>query len=348
MPSENYLVTFTTAANLAGVDALKASMLGLNVQTVALAAAIFAVYEVGKAGVENFKKQEVATDLLTQAYATQKDMLSAHTAEIQNFLSVNARFISDQYDTQEAFAAVIRAGYDTTAALRIMGDALDLAAIRHIPVTDAEKQLILAMAGNKRAVKDLLGDTVAFDKIQNDKTLPTAEKHRRILKLVEDRIKGGRDAIDETAQKQSELNKHWQDFTAHTGPAVLGVFKKLTEAADTLVQILDLYVQLLEEAYRLSGIGVGSGPPLAHGAASGAAKKHKAGGGSVMAGEAYTVGEKGIETFVPDTDGSIIPNGGGGGYHVHIHVDQGAYIDGPSIDRLANLILQRARYAPGT
>ena len=38
-----------------------------------------------------------------------------------------------------------------------------------------------------------------------------------------------------------------------------------------------------------------------------------AGGGPVMAGRAYTVGERGRETFVPSTGGRIVPNGQGGG-----------------------------------
>lgn len=39
--------------------------------------------------------------------------------------------------------------------------------------------------------------------------------------------------------------------------------------------------------------------------------------------------------------------GRGGGGDIHIHIDQGAYIDGPSVDRLANLIAQRLSYATG-
>ena len=38
---------------------------------------------------------------------------------------------------------------------------------------------------------------------------------------------------------------------------------------------------------------------------------------------------------------------GGGRGDIHVHIDQGAYIDGPSIDRLTNLIAQRLNYATG-
>ena len=39
----------------------------------------------------------------------------------------------------------------------------------------------------------------------------------------------------------------------------------------------------------------------------------RAEGGPVKKGEAYLVGEDGPEPFIPDTNGAIIPNGGGGG-----------------------------------
>ncbi len=38
----------------------------------------------------------------------------------------------------------------------------------------------------------------------------------------------------------------------------------------------------------------------------------RAGGGPVMAGMTYTIGERGPEQFMPLTSGNIVPNGGGG------------------------------------
>jgi len=51
----------------------------------------------------------------------------------------------------------------------------------------------------------------------------------------------------------------------------------------------------------------------------------RAAGGSVTGGHAYTVGERGRETFVPNTSGQIIPNGqlgaiGGGAMNVNVYV----------------------------
>lgn len=51
----------------------------------------------------------------------------------------------------------------------------------------------------------------------------------------------------------------------------------------------------------------------------------RASGGSVIAGRAYMVGERGPEPFIPDSNGTIIPNGAGrGGGNVYITMPAGA------------------------
>ena len=54
-----------------------------------------------------------------------------------------------------------------------------------------------------------------------------------------------------------------------------------------------------------------------------------------MPGVAYTVGERGKETFVPNSAGNIVPNGGGGG-------DVVINLDGREIARVALSHMQRA------
>jgi hypothetical protein len=63
----------------------------------------------------------------------------------------------------------------------------------------------------------------------------------------------------------------------------------------------------------------------------------KAAGGSVMAGKAYTVGEFGPETFVPNGSGSIRPNGGLGG---GVTIIMNGVIDGESARRSIEKLLQ--------
>lgn len=69
--------------------------------------------------------------------------------------------------------------------------------------------------------------------------------------------------------------------------------------------------------------------PLASG--GGLSLPGRAGGGSVLGGNAYMVGEKGPELFVPNTNGSIIPNsalssGGGGGGGQGMVINGGTFI----------------------
>ncbi len=85
-----------------------------------------------------------------------------------------------------------------------------------------------------------------------------------------------------------------------------------------------------------------------------------AAGGHVAKGETAFVGEEGPEQVTFDDAATVHPAGGrpglssrmnaGGarGGDVHVHIDGGIFMDGPSIDRLANLIIQRVRFAPGT
>ena len=73
---------------------------------------------------------------------------------------------------------------------------------------------------------------------------------------------------------------------------------------------------------------------------------HRARGGPVMPGVAYTVGERGRETFVPNTRGSIIPNGGGG-----ITITGPVYVTAPNprafLDELQRVAKSRAGQTRG-
>ncbi len=469
MPKEETIYQFTTAANLAGIDALKKGMLGLNVEVVGLATVLFAVYEVGKSGIENYRAQESALGSLrqavdaynaslgkvipvseealsalvsaTEAAANADDSLTfaqdavtiaqinysqavekhgATSAEatkasihlkdanihltnaqetakettddlaraeavkatvvegsaisldhlhdrVKEFIRTNAGYIKNQYDVEQAAAASVRAFNDEDTSMRILNDALDMSVIKHENVTDAEKQIELAFMGNKKALKEVGISTEEFDAIMQSKTLTTAQKHAALLDLIESHYAKGRDLIDETEQKQNKLTIEWQKFTTKVGPDLLLMWDKLNEAMATGLGILSVTVDLLD---KLGKIG-------AAGAAWAAPKNYAPRGGSALPSGAYQPGAQGLTEPVPvgrttgtqsfDSGGTVqgdyegqqvmvqakvgehfsMGDNGSGPRELHIHIDQGAYIDGPSIDRLANLILQRARYAPG-
>jgi hypothetical protein len=71
----------------------------------------------------------------------------------------------------------------------------------------------------------------------------------------------------------------------------------------------------------------------------------KAKGGPVHAGHAYTVGEDGEETFVPDQDGTIIPHGvGGGGPVTNVYLHMATLVDS---GRVVREMLEMARRRGG-
>ena len=61
------------------------------------------------------------------------------------------------------------------------------------------------------------------------------------------------------------------------------------------------------------------------------ARRKRASGGPVAAGMAYTVGERGPETFVPATAGTILPNGAGGGGMFNVTINAGLGSDPQAI-----------------
>jgi len=73
-------------------------------------------------------------------------------------------------------------------------------------------------------------------------------------------------------------------------------------------------------------------------------KKGRAAGGSVMGGQAYRVGEFGVETFIPAGSGSIRPAGGGGGNTV---ININGVIDAESARRSIEKLLQNSARRTG-
>lgn len=71
---------------------------------------------------------------------------------------------------------------------------------------------------------------------------------------------------------------------------------------------------------------------------------HKAGGGTVMSGNSYTVGENGPETFTPGSTGTITPSGGrGNGGGVTVIINGGYYLDDTVAQKLGDRIMDKLR-----
>jgi hypothetical protein len=70
-------------------------------------------------------------------------------------------------------------------------------------------------------------------------------------------------------------------------------------------------------------------------------------GGPVSSGTSYVVGERGPELFVPNTSGTIIPNGGGGGGGSTINLTVNGAIDAEGTARTIVDVLNRS-FSRGT
>lgn len=71
----------------------------------------------------------------------------------------------------------------------------------------------------------------------------------------------------------------------------------------------------------------------------------KASGGSVYSNRAYTVGENGREMFIPNQNGTIIPNKNlGGGSTINITVTGNQLLDDRAGDKIGEMIIQKLKY----
>ena len=282
------------------------------------------------------KASETADDLAAAESVTATTVQGATLnvdelhARVKAFIATNEKYISNQYNVETAMASIIRAGYDEETAFQILNDALDLSVIKHEDVTDAEKQLILALAGNKRVLKELGISNDEFDAIMKSKTLTTAEKHIKLLALIETHTKDGKKNLDDNTQSQNELTKSWQDFTERVGPPLLDIWSKLNQAAATGLGIISVYLDLNKKLSQLvwgtgdTSTGFGPGGPTVvqgnnySGAAHARNFKTAAAGfsGTVSQPTLFLAGEGGAPEDV-----NIGPRGSGAGNPVvHVHI----------------------------
>lgn len=71
----------------------------------------------------------------------------------------------------------------------------------------------------------------------------------------------------------------------------------------------------------------------------------KAVGGNVQSNRAYMVGERGSEMFIPNTNGTIIPNNAlGGGQTINITVTGNQLLDDRAGDKIGDMIINKLKY----
>ena len=176
------------------LNSLKSSLLGLGTGVGVAALALGGLYELGKASLDNYEKQQGAVSQLAQAFATQGKAVP--TTEIQAFLDKNKGFISDQYDVENAIAAATRAGLSWKDTQLLMSDALGLSIDRNISYSDAMDTLIKAAAGGRVQLaylgittKALTADSTVLTTAQKEATKADAAKAAADRTLQEELVR---------------------------------------------------------------------------------------------------------------------------------------------------------------
>jgi len=153
-----------------------------------------AVVEMGKSMVDNAGKQEEAQRNLAAAYASLGKEVP--TAAIDAFITDNERLLPNMYETENAFASLARAGFSMSDQYRLINDAIDLAAAKHIDLTTATNDLILAHNGQTRAlgdlgiaIKEVVNPQKDLEKAQREATIASKEKAAADRALYEETIR---------------------------------------------------------------------------------------------------------------------------------------------------------------
>jgi hypothetical protein len=118
----------------------------------------------------------------------------------------------------------------------------------------------------------------------------------------------------------------------NTVGSLIGGFERLFNIIKSVVGAIQSLIALVAKNPVVSGIS---------GAISSAFGGFRANGGSVSAGKSYVVGERGAEMFVPNSSGTIVPNGAMGGSNINITVN-GAIDPISTARQIANILNSEA------
>jgi len=131
------------------------SLTGLPLPALAAAAAVGALYIAGKSIVDISDKWEASQRALKQATDAGGVSYSQARGFLDQFIASNTKYISSQNDVVEAYATLTRSGLGAKQAQEDLNLAMDLAALKHIPLTAAAEALTKVEMGKGKALVDL-------------------------------------------------------------------------------------------------------------------------------------------------------------------------------------------------
>lgn len=200
--------------------------------------------------------------------------------------------------------------------------------VRQRAVMEAEVATIGKSNAEKKAAIEIARAQVDLDK------LSTAEKANYIAKLTEE--VGKNEEVRASKERLQQAQKGLNDAQQYFGNAAVDALEDLIVNGAKAEDVVKRLAASLAKA-ALQAALMGSGPLAGIFGTSGTGGNvgglfgslfGRASGGPVNAGQAYRVGERGPETFVPTTPGKIIPAGrGGGGITVNVQNNTPAQVE---------------------
>jgi len=145
----------SAAGGIPILGSLGSSIGGLPLPALAAAAALGGLVIAGKSMVEISDRWEAAQAGLKQATTATGGNYAEARSEVDKFIASNRRFIPNQAEVVDSFAALTRQLGPTGRVTQDLNLALDLAAIKHISLKDATTALQQAEAGRGRALLTL-------------------------------------------------------------------------------------------------------------------------------------------------------------------------------------------------
>lgn len=206
-------------------------------------------------------------------------------------------------------ASTAAGGFDS------MGTAADLAtqatgrlkaglSVLHREFLDAKDAAI----NEEQAIDDLAR---SFD--ENGKSLDVhTDKGRNNLRALEDVARGAADAAQKTYDQTHSVEKAnavYETYREELYDTLIAAGKTRAEAKKLVDTWLGMPATVTTNVVTNLITRKLTGEEAREALSAGA--HHRASGGPVMAGIPYTVGERGTETFVPSTNGTILPHGAG-------------------------------------
>lgn len=141
--------------------------------------------------------------------------------------------------------------------------------------------------------------------------------------------------------KQKILNI-WEGIKEGIKAAVDWIMDKLQPMIDALDRVANAAGRVFSAvggAVKSAGSAIGGAISSAYNYVTGA----RAGGGSVMGGSSYLVGENGAEIFTPGTRGYITPNNGVGGGSIVVNINGGTYLSKEVARDIGDMIIDNFR-----